>query len=81
MDPSYLQLEVTESAIMENLDDSVEIFTRIKELGIKIALDDFGTGYSSPSRLNSLSLDKLKVDQSFVRKIESDPAGRGTGAA
>lgn len=76
VNPKYVQLEVTESMIMENVDEAVQILNRIKALGVKIALDDFGTGYSSLSRLSSLPLDKLKVDQSFVRGIESDPASR-----
>ncbi|WP_157691648.1 bifunctional diguanylate cyclase/phosphodiesterase [Noviherbaspirillum autotrophicum] len=76
MDPTSLEIEVTESAIMENLDEAVKILNRIKALGVKVALDDFGTGYSSLSSLSSLPLDKLKVDQSFVRRIERDQASR-----
>ena len=76
MDPTFLEIEVTESAVMDNIDDAVEILTRIKSLGVKVALDDFGTGYSSLSSLTSLPLDKLKVDQSFVRRIEQDQASR-----
>jgi diguanylate cyclase (GGDEF)-like protein/PAS domain S-box-containing protein len=72
IDPSFLQLEVTESAVMENIDEAVAILNRIKSLGVKVALDDFGTGYSSLSHLSSLPLDKLKVDQSFVRRIGCD---------
>jgi diguanylate cyclase (GGDEF)-like protein len=76
IDPSQLVVEVTESAVMDNVDDAVEILNRIKSLGVKVALDDFGTGYSSLSSLSSLPLDKLKVDQSFVRRIERDKASR-----
>ena len=76
MDPACLEIEVTESAVMDNIDDAVEILTRIKSLGVKVALDDFGTGYSSLSSLTSLPLDKLKVDQSFVRRIGRDQASR-----
>jgi diguanylate cyclase (GGDEF)-like protein/PAS domain S-box-containing protein len=81
VDPSCLQLEVTESAVMEDLDNAVAILDRIKSLGVKVALDDFGTGYSSLSRLSSLPLDTLKVDQSFVRRIESDQASRAVAEA
>ncbi len=76
VDPSCIQLEVTEGMIMESVDEAVQILKNIKDLGVKVALDDFGTGYSSLSRLSSLPLDKLKVDQSFVRSIESDTASR-----
>ena len=76
MDPTCLEIEVTESAVMDNVDDAVEILSRIKSLGVKVALDDFGTGYSSLSSLTSLPLDKLKVDQSFVRRIGGDQASR-----
>ncbi|OWW19419.1 hypothetical protein AYR66_07755 [Noviherbaspirillum denitrificans] len=80
-DPCGLEVEVTESAVMDNLDEAIKVLDRIKALGVKVALDDFGTGYSSLSRLTSLPLDKLKVDQSFVRRIESDQASRTvTGA-
>ncbi|MCG2578756.1 EAL domain-containing protein [Dechloromonas sp. XY25] len=81
VDPTGLQLEITESTVMESIDEAIAILGRIKALGIKVALDDFGTGYSSLSRLSSLPLDKLKVDQSFVRNIESDQASRAVTEA
>ncbi|HJW57093.1 MAG TPA: EAL domain-containing protein [Burkholderiaceae bacterium] len=81
IDPGCLQLEITESAIMENLDEAVEILNRIKSLGVKVALDDFGTGYSSLSQLSSLPLDKLKVDQSFVKRIGIDQASQAVTEA
>lgn len=76
MDPACLEIEVTESAVMDSVAEAIEILQRIKSLGIKVAMDDFGTGYSSLSSLSSFPLDKLKVDQSFVRRIEDDPASR-----
>lgn len=76
IDPTCLEIEVTESAIMENIDEAVEILNRIKSFGVRVALDDFGTGYSSLSSLTSLPLDKLKVDQSFVRRLGRDQASR-----
>lgn len=76
MDPTFLEIEVTESAVMENIDEAIVMLNSIKSLGVKVALDDFGTGYSSLSLLTSLPLDKLKVDQSFIRRIESDKGSR-----
>jgi diguanylate cyclase (GGDEF)-like protein/PAS domain S-box-containing protein len=76
MAPDCLQIEITESAVMENIDDAVATLHRIRALGIKVALDDFGTGYSSLSHLSTLPLDKLKVDQSFVRQIATNRTSR-----
>jgi diguanylate cyclase (GGDEF)-like protein/PAS domain S-box-containing protein len=81
VDPGGIEIEVTESALMDSMDDAVAILRRIRSAGIRIALDDFGTGYSSLSHLSHLPLDKLKVDQSFVRRLELDRASRAiTGA-
>ena len=74
--PDCLVIELTETAVMENLAEAVEILHEVKALGVRIALDDFGTGYSSLSTLSTLPLDKLKIDQSFVRRIETDHASR-----
>ncbi len=74
--PGSLQVEVTESAVMDSVDEAVRILDEIKGYGIKVALDDFGTGYSSLSRLGVLPLDKLKVDQSFVKGVESERTSR-----
>ncbi|WP_420473228.1 EAL domain-containing protein [Noviherbaspirillum sp. ST9] len=76
IDPCGIQVEVTESTVMDNVDEAIEILNQLKSFGVKVALDDFGTGYSSLSSLSSLPLDKLKVDQSFVRRIDGDPASR-----
>jgi len=81
IDPVCLEIEVTESTLMESVEDAVDILKRIKSLGVNIALDDFGTGYSSLSSLTSLPLDKLKVDQSFVRRVEHDAASRAVTEA
>ena len=74
--PRSLVIELTESALMENVAEAVAILHRLKALGVRIALDDFGTGYSSLSSLSTLPLDKLKIDQSFVRGIDTDRASR-----
>jgi diguanylate cyclase (GGDEF)-like protein/PAS domain S-box-containing protein len=69
VDPACIQIEVTESTVMGNVDDAVSTLSEIRAGGIRISLDDFGTGYSSLSHLGSLPLDKLKVDQSFVSDV------------
>ena len=76
IDPCFLQLEVTESSVMENVPEAIDILNAVRAMGIKVALDDFGTGYSSLSYLGSLPLDKLKIDQSFVRRLGEDQTSR-----
>ncbi|MBK4739129.1 bifunctional diguanylate cyclase/phosphodiesterase [Noviherbaspirillum pedocola] len=72
-----IQVEITESAIMDNVEAAVEVMRQMRELGVKISLDDFGTGYSSLSSLTNLPIDKLKIDQSFVRRVtQNEAAGR-----
>jgi diguanylate cyclase (GGDEF)-like protein/PAS domain S-box-containing protein len=73
LDARVLELEVTESLIMSDADEFVSTLKKLKDVGIKLAIDDFGTGYSSLSHLKRMPLDRLKVDQSFVRDISSDP--------
>jgi diguanylate cyclase (GGDEF)-like protein/PAS domain S-box-containing protein len=68
----WLELEVTEGQVMNNPDLSIQKLKYIHQLGIEIAIDDFGTGYSSLSYLKKLPLDKLKIDQSFIRDIPKD---------
>ncbi|MBI3584738.1 MAG: EAL domain-containing protein [Nitrospinae bacterium] len=68
----FLELEPTESSIMNNITDVIAILKDIKSMGVLIAIDDFGTGYSSFGYLNQLPLDKLKIDQLFIQNIVSD---------
>ena len=72
VDPSFLELELTESAIMHDPEGAISTLERIKSSGTTISIDDFGTGYSSLSYLKRLPLDILKIDQTFVRDITTD---------
>ncbi|KIF83551.1 diguanylate cyclase [Noviherbaspirillum autotrophicum] len=71
LDARFLQLELTESVLMRNVDSSIAVLRELKQLGVQLAIDDFGTGYSSLSYLNQFPIDVLKIDQSFVQSISS----------
>jgi EAL domain-containing protein (putative c-di-GMP-specific phosphodiesterase class I) len=70
--PGCLELEITESHLMQNIDEKAGLLHRLGELGVGISIDDFGTGYSSLSYLKTLPVDSIKIDSSFVRDIHSD---------
>jgi len=72
--PSCIEFEVTESAVMSDVEGAAGMLERLKHEGIRIALDDFGTGYSSLSYLTQLPIDKLKIDKSFIQNIDTDAA-------
>ena len=72
--PTLLRLELTESIVLENIDDVINRMQQIRALGVTFSLDDFGTGFSSLSYLKRLPLNEVKIDQSFVRDITSDPS-------
>ena len=73
MAPQLLELEITESMVMQNVERTVRVLEAIKRLGITVAMDDFGTGYSSMSMVMKFPIDTLKIDRSFMRDIMSDP--------
>ena len=72
LNPALLELEVTESAVMDNSEVALEQMHRLRELGLRLAIDDFGTGFSSLLRLKRLPVQKLKIDQGFVAGLPSD---------
>lgn len=74
VNPARLKIELTESVVLDNIDEVIARMRQIKALGVTFALDDFGTGFSSLSYLKRLPLDQVKIDQSFVRDVTSDPS-------
>jgi EAL domain-containing protein (putative c-di-GMP-specific phosphodiesterase class I) len=72
IEPASLELELTESLLMQNVAEKAALLNRLGELGVGLAIDDFGTGYSSLSYLKKLPVDTIKIDSSFVRDIGND---------
>ncbi len=73
LSPEYLEVEITENVLMEDLDNGEAIIHQIKALGVKVALDDFGTGYSSLTYLRKFPIDTLKIDRSFIGDVMTNP--------
>jgi EAL domain-containing protein (putative c-di-GMP-specific phosphodiesterase class I) len=73
LDPQFLEIELTESMLLHDMDDMLTLLNELKDMGLKLAIDDFGTGYSSLAYLKKFKIDRLKIDQSFVRDIATDP--------
>ncbi|HBE92855.1 MAG TPA: hypothetical protein DDW55_10120 [Gammaproteobacteria bacterium] len=75
LNPRHLELELTETSILQDLNQAIETLESFKSMGLKLALDDFGTGYSSLSYLMKLPFDRLKIDQSFIRNLKTETKG------
>ena len=81
LEAKFLELELTESAIMQDPAKAIRIVDRLKNLGVHISLDDFGTGYSSLAYLSRFAIDRLKIDQSFIRDITTNPVNASISTA
>ncbi|MEH6567376.1 MAG: EAL domain-containing protein [Halopseudomonas sp.] len=76
LEPRLLELELTESMLLEKSDNFIQLLKRLKQLGVKLSIDDFGTGYSNLSYLQRFQVDKLKIDKSFVTNLSSNEQNR-----
>ena len=73
LEPHMLELELTESILISDTENVLSTVKRLKIMGVRLSIDDFGTGYSSLSYLKRFEVDKLKIDQSFIRDLATDP--------
>jgi EAL domain-containing protein (putative c-di-GMP-specific phosphodiesterase class I) len=73
LDPGRLELEITEGVVINDPSRALSVLRRLKSFGVRIAMDDFGTGYASLSSLQSFPFDKIKIDQTFVSGLETNP--------
>jgi len=81
LDPGHLELELTESGLLTDIDANIEMFKQLRERGIRLALDDFGTGYSSLSYICKLPIDVIKIDREFINQISSNRETRSVVTA
>jgi EAL domain-containing protein (putative c-di-GMP-specific phosphodiesterase class I) len=72
VDPNIIEIEITESVMLENTDNATQVINIMKDMGFSVSIDDFGTGYSSMSYLKDLPIDKIKIDRTFVTRISSE---------
>ncbi|HEY7960982.1 MAG TPA: EAL domain-containing protein [Solirubrobacteraceae bacterium] len=75
LEPGSLTIEITETTLMRNAEETAQRLARVKELGVRIAIDDFGTGYSSLAHLQKFPVDALKIDRTFIARLTQDPEG------
>ncbi|MGA2492509.1 MAG: EAL domain-containing protein [Roseiarcus sp.] len=81
LEPKYLELELTESLIMQDVDRAIETMKALRALGVRLSIDDFGTGYSSLSALKRFPVERLKIDRSFIRDLPDDEDDRAVASA
>jgi EAL domain-containing protein (putative c-di-GMP-specific phosphodiesterase class I) len=81
MPPHLLQLEITESMVMQNLERGIRLLDAIQGRGVRLAIDDFGTGYSSMSMMKRFPIDTIKIDRSFVRDLDTNAEDRAIATA
>jgi diguanylate cyclase (GGDEF)-like protein len=81
MEPDLLQLEITESMLMQNVERAIRLLEAIRSRGVRLGIDDFGTGYSSMSLMKKFPVDTIKIDRSFVRDLAQSPADRAIATA
>jgi len=74
LEPQFLEIELTETTVMDHADSSVQILEELSRMGVLVSIDDFGTGYSSMSYLRRFPIDKLKIDRSFIKDLTTHPA-------
>lgn len=72
IDPAFLKLEITESVVMDNIDSAAEMLSQLRALGVRLSIDDFGTGYSSLTYLHQFPIDTLKIDRSFINRMDKE---------
>ena len=81
LEPALLELEITESMVMQNVQRAIKLLTALRARGVRLAIDDFGTGYSSMSMMKQFPIDIIKIDRSFVRDLEKNPQDRAITTA
>jgi EAL domain-containing protein (putative c-di-GMP-specific phosphodiesterase class I) len=81
LDPRYLEIEITESLMLQDEESIAGILRDLRVIGVQVALDDFGTGYSSLGFIARLPLDSIKMDRSFIRDLDSDPGAAAIASA